>query len=54
MKAGTVQLMVADVGDAVATAATPVGGLGLPIVMDGEAADAGPFPLAFLASTVKV
>ena len=52
--AGATQVMVAVVADAVATAVTPVGALGLPMVMEGDGADAGPFPLAFLAVTVKV
>ena len=54
VKAGAVQLMVADVADAVASAATPVGALGRPMVMEDDGPDAGPFPLAFLAVMVKL
>ena len=51
---GAVQAMVAVVANVVAVAVTAVGAPGRPVVTAFDAADAVPFPLAFLAVTVKV
>ena len=53
--AGAVQLIEAEVDKVVATAVTPVGGLGDVAGTTGaEAADAGPVPTPLVAVTVKV
>lgn len=54
LPAGIAQLMVADVAEAVATAATAVGAPGRFMVIEFDATDAGLFPLPFLATTVNV
>jgi hypothetical protein len=51
---GIAQEMAADPVEAVAPAATDVGGPGSPVVIEFDDADAGLFPLPLVAFTVKV
>jgi len=54
LMAGAAQVIVAEVAAAVATAFGEVGAPGVPTLIELEAADTAPLPLAFLAVTVNV